>query len=143
MMKPQSAKKQEGILLSCGAIFASFLALIGGSFITIVLVVNGNKTPGLELLMSWGRSVIFKAVNYLLLFLFCNFLPFTSHFLFLSMFRVLSTNFCLYICGFIYGAYEIMHHLGPDDAIIGAIRLFLGILNLFLNINANISRSHD
>lgn len=37
----------------------------------------------------------------------------------------------------------IMHHLGPDDAIIGAISLFLDILNLFLNILQILSRSRD
>lgn len=37
----------------------------------------------------------------------------------------------------------IMHHLGPDDAILGAISLYLDILNLFLQILAILSRNRD
>lgn len=36
-----------------------------------------------------------------------------------------------------------MHHLGPDDAILGAISLYLDILNLFLQILAILSRNRD
>lgn len=37
----------------------------------------------------------------------------------------------------------IIHHLGPDDAILGAVSLYLDILNLFLHILAILSRSRD
>lgn len=36
-----------------------------------------------------------------------------------------------------------MFHLGPDDAIIGAISLYLDILNLFLYILAILSNNRD
>lgn len=51
-----------------------------------------------------------------------------------------SVLFSLYI---LYDTSVIIHHLGPDDAILGAISLFLDILNLFLHILAILSRSRD
>ena len=36
-----------------------------------------------------------------------------------------------------------MYHLGPDDAIIGAISLYLDLLNLFLYILAILSRNRE
>lgn len=36
-----------------------------------------------------------------------------------------------------------MNHLGPDDAILAAVTLYLDILNLFLHILAILSRSRD
>lgn len=51
-----------------------------------------------------------------------------------------SVLFSLYI---LYDTSMIMHHLGPDDAIMAAISLYLDILNLFLHILAILSRSRD
>lgn len=43
-----------------GALFAGLMALIGCSFISFILGVTGNKSPGLAFLMSWGGSVLFS-----------------------------------------------------------------------------------
>ncbi|CAN8069339.1 unnamed protein product [Agarophyton chilense] len=48
--------------------------------------------------------------------------------------------FSLYI---LYDTSMIMHHLGPDDAIMGAIMLYLDLLNLFLYILSILSRNRD
>lgn len=43
-----------------GALFAALLALIGCSFINLILGVTGNKSPALAFLISWGGSVLFS-----------------------------------------------------------------------------------
>lgn len=43
-----------------GALFAGLLALIGCSFINLLLGVTGNKSPALAFLISWGGSVLFS-----------------------------------------------------------------------------------
>lgn len=43
-----------------GALFAALLALIGCSFINLLLGVTGNKSPALAFLISWGGSVLFS-----------------------------------------------------------------------------------
>lgn len=51
-----------------------------------------------------------------------------------------SVLFSLYI---LYDTSLIIHHLGPDDAIMAAVNLYLDILNLFLHILSILSRSRD
>eukprot|EP00177_Eucheuma_denticulatum_P003325 GFKZ01006008.1.p1 GENE.GFKZ01006008.1~~GFKZ01006008.1.p1 ORF type:complete len:266 (-),score=21.93 GFKZ01006008.1:1387-2184(-) len=89
-----------------GALYAALLALLGCSFINIILGITGNKSPGLAFLIAWGGSVLFS----------------------------------LYI---LYDTSVIIHHLGPDDAIMAAVTLYLDILNLFLHILSILSRSRD
>lgn len=48
-----------------------------------------------------------------------------------------------WFCFVVFTASLIMHHLGPDDAILAAVNLYLDILNLFLYILAILSRSRD
>lgn len=43
----------------------------------------------------------------------------------------------------VIAASQIIHHLGPDDAILGAITLYLDLLNLFLYILSILSRNRD
>lgn len=43
-----------------GALFAALMALIGCSFINLLLGVTGNKSPALAFLISWGGSVLFS-----------------------------------------------------------------------------------
>lgn len=43
-----------------GALFAGLLALIGCSFINLILGVTGNESPALAFLMSFGGSVLFS-----------------------------------------------------------------------------------
>lgn len=43
-----------------GALFAGLVALIGCSFINLLLGVTGNKSPALAFLISWGGSVLFS-----------------------------------------------------------------------------------
>lgn len=43
-----------------GALYAGLLALIGCSFINLLLGVTGNQSPGFAFLISWGGSVLFS-----------------------------------------------------------------------------------
>lgn len=85
-----------------GALFAGLVALIGCSFINLLLGVTGNKSPALAFLISWGGSVLFSL--YILydsrlalstfFFLFCYFVSEIG----IQQCLVLTNFCCLFAC---------------------------------------------
>ena len=51
---------------------------------------------------------------------------------------------CVIFSGYIiYDTHQIVHTLGPDDAIMGAIQLYMDVLNLFLFVLNCMSNQND
>lgn len=89
-----------------GALSACLMALIGASFINLIIGFTGGKSAGLAFLISWGGAVLFS----------------------------------LFI---LYDVSLLIHKLSPDDYILGAVSLYLDILNLFLHILSILSSNRD
>lgn len=142
------ARRTNGVNI---AVLYSFAALEGALIGPLLPLIN-QAAPGVPEQAAWLTGGVFGALT---LYVFQTKKDFSflggmlfgalialliAGFLFFFMgSTLLYTLYCvagvLIFCGYVlYDTSQIIHHLGPDEAVVGAIELYLDLLNLFLLI---------